>query len=196
MDGLVKLYDIRVMKELEVWRGHNSEVCNIAWHPIHETLLLSGGYNGSLIYWLAGQSQTPHTVIADAHRQSIDVIAWHPSGHLVGTSSHDSILKFWCREPPGSKLELPANEASQEYPPVYAHGPIAPGAPTIIVPKSGPSSSEGGASGGGFSRGSGQGSSAHGGGHHSRYAPRSHGGGGSSSNSGSGPYQRKRNRDS
>lgn len=30
MDGLIKLYDIRTMKELEVWRGQNSEVsvCN------------------------------------------------------------------------------------------------------------------------------------------------------------------------
>lgn len=26
MDGLVKLYDIRTMKEMEVWRGHCSEV--------------------------------------------------------------------------------------------------------------------------------------------------------------------------
>ena len=29
----------------------------MAWHPIHETLMLSGGYNGSLIYWIAGQNQ-------------------------------------------------------------------------------------------------------------------------------------------
>jgi len=29
----------------------------MAWHPVHESLLLSGGYNGSLIYWLAGQNQ-------------------------------------------------------------------------------------------------------------------------------------------
>ena len=26
MDGLIKLYDIRTMKELETWRGQNSEV--------------------------------------------------------------------------------------------------------------------------------------------------------------------------
>jgi WD40 repeat protein len=26
MDGLVKLFDIRTMKEIEVWRGQNSEV--------------------------------------------------------------------------------------------------------------------------------------------------------------------------
>jgi hypothetical protein len=47
--------------------------------------------------------QAPHSMIADAHRQSVDVIAWHPAGHMVGTASHDCILKFWCREPPGSK---------------------------------------------------------------------------------------------
>jgi polyadenylation factor subunit 2 len=34
-----------------------AQVCSMAWHPIHESLLLSGGYNGSLIYWLAGQNQ-------------------------------------------------------------------------------------------------------------------------------------------
>lgn len=26
MDGLIKLYDIRTMREVEVWRGQNSEV--------------------------------------------------------------------------------------------------------------------------------------------------------------------------
>lgn len=29
MDGLIKLYDIRTMKELEVWRGQNSEVSDV-----------------------------------------------------------------------------------------------------------------------------------------------------------------------
>ena len=33
----------------------------MAWHPIHESLMLSGGYNGSLIYWLAGQNQVRAT---------------------------------------------------------------------------------------------------------------------------------------
>lgn len=140
MDGLIKLYDIRTMKEIEVWRGHNSEVCTIAWHPIHETLMVSGGYNGSLIYWLAGQTQTPHSVIADAHRASVDVMAWHPAGHLLATASHDSILKFWCREPPGCKLEPHANELTQENPPIYSHGPIPVGTPSIIAPKQYPTS--------------------------------------------------------
>jgi hypothetical protein len=29
----------------------------MAWHPHHESVLLSGGYNGSLIYWLAKYNQ-------------------------------------------------------------------------------------------------------------------------------------------
>jgi hypothetical protein len=71
------------MREMEVLRGHHSEVscpdldldtdsdfdglgrlllvvlqvCSLAWHPQHESLLLSGGYNGSLIYWMVNQGQ-------------------------------------------------------------------------------------------------------------------------------------------
>lgn len=91
---------------------------------MHESLLVSGGYNGSIAYWIIGQRQTPHSKIEDAHRQSIDIMAWHPSGHLLATASHDCILKFWCREPAGSKLEPPPNETLQENPPNYLYGPM------------------------------------------------------------------------
>eukprot|EP00595_Chromulina_sp_UTEXLB2642_P000006 CAMPEP_0196761990 /NCGR_PEP_ID=MMETSP1095-20130614/1323_1 /TAXON_ID=96789 ORGANISM="Chromulina nebulosa, Strain UTEXLB2642" /NCGR_SAMPLE_ID=MMETSP1095 /ASSEMBLY_ACC=CAM_ASM_000446 /LENGTH=453 /DNA_ID=CAMNT_0042112191 /DNA_START=192 /DNA_END=1553 /DNA_ORIENTATION=+ len=124
-DGQVKIHDIRVMKELENLRGHNSDVCSLQWHPIHESLLLSGGYNGSLIYWLVGHNQYAHTAIGDAHRQSVDVIAWHPAGHLLATASHDCILKFWCREPPGSQLDLkPPTDFIESQPPIYGYGPL------------------------------------------------------------------------
>lgn len=51
-------------------------------------------------------------------------MAWHPSGHLLATASHDCILKFWCREPSGSRLEPPPNETLQENPPNYLYGPM------------------------------------------------------------------------
>lgn len=64
-------------------------------------------------------------MISDAHRQSIDLIAWHPAGHLLATASHDSMLKFWCREPPGSKLDPVSSEALQmDNPPVVHYGPL------------------------------------------------------------------------
>lgn len=130
-DGLCKIFDIRTLRELETLRGHNSDVTSVNWHPQNENLLSSGGYNGSLIHWIANHTQTPHTVIADAHRQSIDILTYHPAGHCLATASHDGILKFWCREPPGSTLE---NDFSKEFQdnPVVAYGPVQAGANNVV----------------------------------------------------------------
>ncbi len=77
---MVRIFDIRFMKkELEILAGfffknpaifyflllfymygglgHNGDVTSIGWHPHHESLLLSGGYNGSLVYWVIGTTQ-------------------------------------------------------------------------------------------------------------------------------------------
>lgn len=43
---------MRTQKELATYRGHNRDVTCAAWHPHHESLFASGGYDGSLIYWL------------------------------------------------------------------------------------------------------------------------------------------------
>jgi polyadenylation factor subunit 2 len=56
-DGLIKLFDLRNMREMETLRGQNSEVCRLAWHPVHESLLVSGGYSGNLVYWIVHQHQ-------------------------------------------------------------------------------------------------------------------------------------------
>lgn len=130
-DGLCKIFDIRTLREMETLRGHNSDVTSINWHPQNENLLSSGGYNGSIIHWIINHTQTPHTIIADAHRQSIDMLTYHPGGHCLATASHDGILKFWCREAPGSKLE---NDFSKEFQdnPTVAHGPVKPGTNNVV----------------------------------------------------------------
>lgn len=47
-------------------------------------------------------------------------------GHLLATASHDCILKFWCREPPGSRIENPpAPEFVESQPPIYGYGPLS-----------------------------------------------------------------------
>eukprot|EP00042_Codosiga_hollandica_P018906 m.57055 g.57055 ORF g.57055 m.57055 type:complete len:133 (-) comp48994_c0_seq3:399-797(-) len=53
-DKLIKIFDIRTMRELQIFRGHTDEVDSIAWHPIHETLFSSGGSSGSLMFWMTG----------------------------------------------------------------------------------------------------------------------------------------------
>ena len=35
-DQLIKLYDIRAMKELCSLKGHHKEVTSVAWHPVYE----------------------------------------------------------------------------------------------------------------------------------------------------------------
>lgn len=143
-DQLVKIFDIRTMKEIEVYRGHNADVTALGWHPHHEKILLSGAYNGSLIYWVAGHNQAPHTTINSAHKHSIDVLRWHPGGHLVVTASHDGILKFWAREPPGSKCERGDEDDTAAIaagePPTnsnkYAFGPLEIGSRNNIPPPS------------------------------------------------------------
>jgi polyadenylation factor subunit 2 len=132
-DGLLKVFDIRKMKPMEVHRGHNCDVTGIGWHPQHESLLLTGGYNGSLCYWTVGKGsgEEPHTAIAGAHRQFIDVIAWHPEGHICATASNDCILKFWGREPPGSRLDIDEKEMMGSN---FLFGPIPPGTPSNIAP--------------------------------------------------------------
>ena len=65
------------MSEYTVLRGHQKEVnyyllflllktkiilyffvkvSSLKWHPVQEALLLSGGFNGTLIYWVMGYS--------------------------------------------------------------------------------------------------------------------------------------------
>ena len=53
-DQLVRVYDIRTMKEFQVFRGHKREVQSCSWHPVYERLLVSGGWEGSVMFWRVG----------------------------------------------------------------------------------------------------------------------------------------------
>ena len=49
--------DMRTQKEIATYRGHNRDVTCAAWHPLHEELFASGGYDGSLMYWLVSDPE-------------------------------------------------------------------------------------------------------------------------------------------
>ena len=36
-------------------RAHKKEASAVAWHPVHEGLITTGGSEGSLIFWLVGE---------------------------------------------------------------------------------------------------------------------------------------------
>lgn len=50
-----QVWDLRALRELRTYRGHTKDVLCAAWHPVHEELFASGGYDGSLLYWLASR---------------------------------------------------------------------------------------------------------------------------------------------
>ena len=57
-----KVFDIRNLKtEYQILRGHKKEASAVAWHPVHEGLLSTGGSegsnSGSIIFWLIGEEE-------------------------------------------------------------------------------------------------------------------------------------------
>jgi polyadenylation factor subunit 2 len=59
MSRHVQVYDARMLKELASFKGHNKDVICAAWHPWHEDMFVSGGYDGDLLYWLVSQPSGP-----------------------------------------------------------------------------------------------------------------------------------------
>jgi polyadenylation factor subunit 2 len=103
-DQLIKLYDIRAMKELVSLKGHHKEVTSLAWNPLNESVLASGGMDGTLLFWDLGAkgSDEPATRIPYAHDMAIWDLQWHPAGHMLATGSNDRQTKFWARNRVGS----------------------------------------------------------------------------------------------
>ncbi|KHJ48795.1 WD domain, G-beta repeat protein [Trichuris suis] len=103
-DHLIKLIDIRSMDEIFTFKGHMKDVTSVAWHPIQEKVFVSGGADGSLIYW---DTLSDHelTLIEGAHEQAIWALDWHPLGHILASGSNDNNTKFWTRNKPGDLLD-------------------------------------------------------------------------------------------
>jgi polyadenylation factor subunit 2 len=125
-DQLIKLFDIRTMKELFTFKGHKKEVTSIAWHPFHETLFASGSFDGAIGFWVVGPSTTATdtSIISSvstqsgtltntssqvinapmleftAHEGSIWDLGWHPVGQVLCSGSNDHTTKFWARHKP------------------------------------------------------------------------------------------------
>jgi polyadenylation factor subunit 2 len=75
----------------------------IAWHPIHENLFVSGGWEGSINFWLT-DDDTPVASMENAHESSVFALDWHPLGHILVSGSNDHTTRFWTRNRPGEAL--------------------------------------------------------------------------------------------
>lgn len=104
-DQLIKIWDIRMMRELQTFKGHKREVTTVAWHPVVETLIASGSFDGNIDYWVAGMNDNePQAQVCGAHDKCIWELAWHPLGHMIVSASEDNTARFWARNRPGDEM--------------------------------------------------------------------------------------------
>ncbi|KAJ2855345.1 WD repeat-containing protein 33 [Coemansia erecta] len=113
-DHSIKLFDIRNIKEELVSYNTNSrEIHSLAWHPIHETMFVSGGSktnetgmggeDGALQFWTTDEPKE-RACVPNAHASFIWSLAWHPMGHILTSGSNDHSTRFWARPRPGEYL--------------------------------------------------------------------------------------------
>ena len=62
---VLQVFDVRMQREMQSYRGHNRDVICATWHPVHEDLFASGAYDGSLIIW---QVASPHPEVSMQQR--------------------------------------------------------------------------------------------------------------------------------
>ncbi|XP_065060829.1 uncharacterized protein LOC135688058 [Rhopilema esculentum] len=103
-DHLIKVFDIRAMKEIQTFRGHKKEATAVDWHPVHESLFASGGSDGAIMFWNMGSIKEVGSM-DHAHDAMIWSVRWHPLGHILASGSNDHTCKFWTRNRPGDKMK-------------------------------------------------------------------------------------------
>eukprot|EP00948_MAST-09A_sp_MAST-9A-sp1_P001115 g1115.t1 len=102
-DQLLKVHDIRIMKELQTFKGHQKDVTCVVWHPTHERVCVSAGWDGTLITWAVGSIE-PMAQVLNAHEQTVWTMEFHPLGNLLATGSNDATVRIWSRQRPGDMM--------------------------------------------------------------------------------------------
>jgi len=129
-DRLTRIFDIRMMRDVFILRGHEHDVTSLIWHPVHRNLISTGGHQGCLNHYLLDEQnlppgmeatkspydtsdpKTPAQNIYPAHsipyaheppNGTIWSLAWHPLGHILASGSNDRITRFWTRARPGEE---------------------------------------------------------------------------------------------
>jgi WD40 repeat protein len=116
-DQVIMINDIRMMRTdepFQSFKGHNSEVTSLSWHPQHERVIATGDMKGNICFWNVGNDECQH-VIPFAHEGAVWDMAFHPIGHMLATCSHDTTTKIWIRPRTGESLaERDAADAERE----------------------------------------------------------------------------------
>lgn len=125
-DQTARVFDIRMMRDVFLLKGHNQEINSLVWHPIHSSMLTTAGGDGAMHHYLLDEQHPPQGTAATlspydaqnpaeapaqalypahkttyAHDFSIWSMDWHPLGHILASGSNDRATRFWTRPRPG-----------------------------------------------------------------------------------------------
>ena len=125
-DQTARIFDLRWMRDVILLKGHEKDISTLSWHPIHPSLLSTGGSDGALFHYLLDEPHAPHAgamnpapfettdpqsappqtiypahKVPFAHEYAIWSLDWHPLGHILTSGSNDRITRFWSRSRPG-----------------------------------------------------------------------------------------------
>jgi len=99
-DGAIVNHDVRVARHnIATLRGHEQEVCGLAW-SLDGTTLASGGNDNRLCLWNASVSASGATArftLTD-HQAAVKALAWSPHERnllATGGGTADRCIKFW-----------------------------------------------------------------------------------------------------
>ena len=111
-DNLIHRYDVAAKTAVPL-AAHDSWVRAFAATPDGETLL-SGGYDGRLIWWPASAEKPAPQRVVDAHGGWVRAVAISPSGKRVATCGNDRLVKEWDIES-GALVRTLAGHSSHVY---------------------------------------------------------------------------------
>lgn len=126
-DQTARVFDLRMMRDICLLRGNDAkEISTLTWHPIHSSLLSTGGGDGSISHYLLDEPNTPPSQppsippydsadptsapaqsiypahkFQHAHEYNVWSLDWHPLGHILASGSNDRVTRFWTRARPG-----------------------------------------------------------------------------------------------
>lgn len=125
-DPVARVFDIRMMRDVFLLKGHEKEISSLTWHPIHSSMLSTGGGDGSIHHYLLDEQNPPAGTASTlspydsadpteataqaiypahktqyAHEYAIWSMDWHPLGHILASGANDKVTRFWTRPRPG-----------------------------------------------------------------------------------------------
>ncbi|KAI5148874.1 polyadenylation factor subunit 2 [Enteropsectra breve] len=111
-DQVIKMLDLRNMKECFTYKSQNRDVTALTVHPFTD-LFVSGSNEGDLLFW-DFMTEKPIAISDNKHDNTVWSLDFHPAGHALASGSADFMIKYWVRPRPRDFNGIMQAEASEE----------------------------------------------------------------------------------